>query len=452
MGDLLKLYQFLNSAYGQLRGYDRWRIRRAAERNALLSPAELNRLSTPLLHSRAREAIRLFPAYAEKVKSFGGAFPKAGIEIDPGELPIWTREDQKNLFLELNDPPGSNCFVHSTGGSTGVPLKFYVTRRSYEWRAAVSDRGYSWAGAEEGKRSFYVWGTPIKPPGMAKKVKAGIHHWAQRRTYFDSFQFGDGQKELCCRAINRIKPPVVVGYAGNLIELAAFVRDNPASLNWRTETLITAAEGLLPGKREFLHEYLGGKVQMSYGSREFMLIGMECREQKGYHISADNLFVEVVDAEGRPAEPGETGRILITDLRNTANPFIRYEIGDYGAMAEPGYVCPCGLPFPMLAKVEGRIQEVIELPDGNRLTALFVPHLMKEFEWVDGYQVQQDNPREIVMNLVTRSELTEELTATIEDALREKVGPEMQIGFKKVEQLQKNRSGKTPIVVGGAGE
>jgi len=52
-----------------------------------------------------------------------------------------------------------------------VPLRFYVTRESYEWRTAVSDRGYGWAGAEEGRRSFYVWGTPIRAPSPAQRLK-----------------------------------------------------------------------------------------------------------------------------------------------------------------------------------------------------------------------------------------------------------------------------------------
>ncbi|NQV36303.1 MAG: phenylacetate--CoA ligase family protein [Phycisphaeraceae bacterium] len=249
---------------------------------------------------------------------------------------------------------------------------------------------------------------------------------------------------------------------------------------WRPETIVTAAEGLRPGMRELIEAQLGGKVSLSYGSREFMLIGMECSEHAGYHISSDNLYVEVVDDEGKPLPPGEVGRIVITDLHNEATPFIRYEIGDLGSMGvgsgewtvgggelgvgsgkgrvEGGELgversqpaCSCGLPFARLLSVEGRLQEVIVRPDGERLTALFVPHLMKEFGWVDGYQVEQEEPGVMTMALVTDEEGWREKTGEIEGPLREKLGEGMEIEFRRVGALTKLSNGKTPIVIGAS--
>jgi phenylacetate-CoA ligase len=439
------MYRAINLFVGQVRGYDRRRIRREALRNALLSAAELRRQAYGLFQSRVRDAIRRYPLYEEKVAGCVGIRPREAVHFPPQELPIWTRDDQRRLFESLGGKPVENCFAHCTGGSTGVPLRFYVTRESFEWRMAVSDRGYSWAGAEEGRRSFYVWGTPIRDPGRLRKLKEGLHHWLQRRTYFDSFHFGDDDKEACCLAINRAKPRAIVGYAGNLVELGRFAIEHPGLLKWQAESAVTAAEGLLPGQRDLLQQSLAREVFQSYGSREFMLIGMECSRHVGYHISSDNLLVEVVDEKGQPAPPGTTGRILVTDLHNAANPFIRYEINDLGALS--GEPCDCGLPFPMLARVDGRIQEAISLPDGRRLTALFIPHLMKEFPWIQGYQLVQEKADRLAIHLIAREALTHEMTRPLEIELRKKVGPAIEIAFQKVVRLQKNASGKTPIVV-----
>lgn len=439
-------YRCLSSFYGELRGYGRRRIQRDIRAGESATPEEIAELSTRLFRRRVHEAMETFPRYRAKV----GNVLKSGTSIErvcPEHLPIWTRGDQRTLFAGLDGSPVAGSFVHSTGGSTGQPLKFYVTRESYEWRTAVSNRGYSWAEAEEGRRSFYVWGTPVYPPSRRKQFKLRLHHRLQRRTYFDSFQFDDEQKVRCCEAINRTRPHALVGYAGNLVELARFVARNPDALEWKARTLVTAAEGLHPDQRDFLEQTLADRVFMSYGSREFMLIGMECSKHNGYHISADNLLVEVVDEAGQPLPPGKTGRILITDLHNAANPFIRYEIGDLGALADPGDPCPCGLPFPRLARVDGRSQEAIVRRDGSKLTALFIPHLMKEFEWIDGYQVAQNQPGRMSMNLVTQAEFSEQKTAPIEIALRAKVGEEMQIQFARVAALTKTATGKTPIVI-----
>lgn len=441
------MYRFLNCVIGQLKGYDRWRIRRQASAAGRCSPGTLEAQRQSLFQARVRDAIGRFPAYAQKVEACRGALPGESDTSRPEELPVWTREDQRALFNALDGPPVGRSFAHSTGGSTGVPLRFYVTRESYERRTAVSDYGYSLAGAEEGQKSFYVWGTPLDKPTRLQKLRFDIHHRLQRRVYFDSFHFSDEQKARCCRAIDRWQPRAIVGYTGNLVELARFARDKPRLLEWRSETIVTAAEGLHAGQRELLQDQLADEVFQSYGSREFMLIGMECEEHNGYHIMGTNLLVEVVGDDDKPLPPGETGRILITDLHNAANPFIRYEIGDLGAMAAPDYRCPCGRPFPVLERVDGRMQEIIQTPDGGKLTALFIPHLMKEFPWIEGYQIAQESDAAMVVHLLTTCELSSARTQPLVDALRKKVGCDMRIGFRLVNALQHNGSGKTPIVV-----
>jgi len=439
------MYRLLSDTYGQLRGYGRWRIRRTVRRNAALCPEALAGLTERLFQQRARNAVRDFEPYADMVKNVGGEPVRAHA------LPVWTRDDQRRLFASLDAPPIRGSFVNATGGSTGTPVQYYVTRPSWEWRTAVSDRGYSWAGAEEGRRSFYVWGTPVYSPARQKRVVQFLHHKLQRRTFFDSFHFGHEQKERCCREINCIRPLALVGYAGNLVDLARHVREHRKALKWRAGTLVTAAEGVQPGQRALLKEFLADEVLMSYGSREFMLIGMECKQHRGYHVASDNLLVEVVDDEGNSLPPGESGRIVVTDLRNDANPFVRYEIGDVGVMGDPCEHCPCGLPFPLLKKVEGRTQEFVELPAGERLTALFIPHLMKEFNWVEGYQVVQRDRANICMRLVTRARINPELVGPLEAALREKVGAEVAIDFEEVNALTRNHSGKTPVVLTESG-
>jgi phenylacetate-CoA ligase len=437
----------LSDVWGSLRGYGRLGIRRRAATAALLEPAVLARIARDLFHARVVSAARTFPAYAEKVRAFRGRVPADDEGLSPAELPVWTREDQRALFAALSGPPVPGSFVHSTGGSTGVPMRFYVTRESYEWRTAVSDRGYSWAGGEEGRKSVYIWGTPVYPLRPAAALKAHVHHWAQRRTYFDSFDFGDDRKRLCCGLIGRLRPPVLAGYAGNLVELARYAAQNPGVLQWKARAAITAAEGLPPRGRDLIRAHVADEVFESYGSREFMLIAMECSAHGAFHTASDNVLVEVVDDAGRPVAPGVTGRILVTDLHNDANPFVRYEIGDLGALADPRERCPCGLPFPALLRIEGRTKETIRTPSGKLLTALFIPHLMKEFEWVEGYQVVQPDASRVTMTLVCRGELTPALTDPIAERLRPRLDPGMRVEFRKVERLQKTATGKTPIVV-----
>ena len=53
------------------------------------------------------------------------------------------------------------------------------------------------------------------------------------------------------------------------------------------------------------------------------------REDEGYHIDTETYYYEILKMDSdEPAEPGELGRIVITDLFNYAFPILRYDNGD----------------------------------------------------------------------------------------------------------------------------
>jgi len=338
--------------------------------------------------------------------------------------------------------------VHQTSGSTSLPVRFHVTRESYEWRTAVMDRSYSWAGAEEGRRSIHIWAAPSAAASRSEHVKRAVHRMLQRRVYFDAFRaFGDDEFRACCRLIDAFRPETVVGYTGLVVDLARFVRDHPGALHHRPHAMVSAAEGLEAGQRDLLRTVLFDDVFLSYGSREFMNIGMECAHHTGYHLVSDNLYVEVVDDDGVPVEPGRTGRVVITDLHNDAAPFIRYEIGDLATMAPSDERCPCGRPFPLLRSVDGRRQDMVVRADGSRVTALYVTFAMRQFDWVEGWQVLQHAPGKITVRLLASSEPTPGQTAPLESLLREHIGADAYIRFERVRSLERRATGKVALVI-----
>jgi phenylacetate-CoA ligase len=437
---------FISALYGQVRGYRRLTIRHAVAANELLPREEMARISAAAFQRRVRGAIAQFPFYAERVRAHRGSLPAPGETVRPEELPVWTRHDQRAFFEQQSRPPDA-MYAHQTSGSTALPVRFYVTRDSYEWRTAVMDRAYSWGEAEEGRKSLHVWAADHSVPPLAQRVKRRVHLTLQRRRFFDAFQqFSDAERLACCQLINRFQPHSLVGYTGQVVDIARYVRDHPGVLNWKPRTMVSAAEGLQPGQRELLQEHLVDQVFVSYGSREFMSVGMECSHHAGYHINSDNLVVEVVDDAGAPVAPGVEGRIVITDLHNSATPFIRYEIGDIGVMA-PDEPCPCGKPFPVLASVDGRLQDVVQTPNGP-VSGLYITFTMRQFDdWIEGYQVVQDAKDRILVRLLSREPLTPERLAPVAALLREGLGAGMTIDFERVQELARRRTGKVALVI-----
>jgi phenylacetate-coenzyme A ligase PaaK-like adenylate-forming protein len=439
------LLTWISSVYGTVRGYDRLAIRRRVAANERLTRDALARMNDEAFQAHVHRSIARFPFYAERVRAHRGSLPAPGERVRTEELPVWTRADQRAFFARQTRPDDA-FYAHQTSGSTALPVRFYVTRESYEWRTAIMDRAYGWGEAEEGRKSVYVWATDHAVPPLATRIKRTVHLAMQRRVYFDAFlAFSDEEKRACCALINRTKPHALVGYTSQLVEVARFVRDHPDALTWKARTMVSAAEGLQPGQRELLRTYLVDDVFLSYGSREFMSVGMECRQHAGYHVNADNLRVEVVDDAGRPVAPGVEGRIVITDLRNAATPFIRYEIGDIGTMG-PGEPCPCGKPFPLLASVDGRLHDLVYTPHGS-VSGLYLTYTMRQFDdWIEGYQVVQDTRDRVLVRLITRSELTPERLAPVTALLREKLR-DMTIDYERVNELERRRTGKVALVI-----
>jgi phenylacetate-CoA ligase len=228
-----------------------------------------------------------------------------------------------------------------------------------------------------------------------------------------------------------------------LVDIARFAREHHA-LTWKARSVVATAEGLLAGHRELLEETIGREVFDSYGSREVMNIASECEQHQGMHMATDNLRVEVVDASGVPVPAGTAGRVVVTDFHNAASPFIRYEVGDIATLW-PDEPCRCGRPFARLATVEGRIQEVVQTP-GGPITMVWFSISLKVFDWMEGFQIVQNQLDRITLRIKTKRELTPELTGPVSDMLHTRLG-NMRIDFERVDELSRRPTGKAQLLV-----
>src|SRR5262249_8174983 len=125
-------------------------------------------------------------------------------------------------------------------------------------------------------------------------------------------------------------------------------------------------------------------------------------------------------------------------------PFIRYEVGDMGVMA-PDEPCRCGRPFPRLARVDGRMQDVVYTPRGS-VSAIGVSFILREFQWIDGYQIVQSSRDRILLRILTTRPLTSELLAPVTANLRRKL-IDVAIDYERVDVLSRKPSGKFETII-----
>jgi phenylacetate-CoA ligase len=154
---------------------------------------------------------------------------------------------------------------------------------------------------------------------------------------------------------------------------------------------------------------------------------------------SESVFVEVVDAAGRPVPTGESGRVLVTSLHNFATPLLRYEIGDH---AETGAACPCGRGLPVLTRILGRVRNILTLPDGRQRWPSLPVKRWAHTAPVREMQLVQESVELIVTRVVTDRELTAEEETNLLAALRQCLEFPGQMQLERVAQIPRGAGGK----------
>jgi phenylacetate-CoA ligase len=125
--------------------------------------------------------------------------------------------------------------------------------------------------------------------------------------------------------------------------------------------------------RQLVTRVFGCEPVGLYGQTEVGYIAWQCEQRGPFHVNADTHFVEVL-RDGIPANPGELGTIVVTDLRARTMPLLRYNTADLALAASGG--CSCGRQLPFMGSIEGRERASILLGDGRLLTTkMILAHL-----------------------------------------------------------------------------
>lgn len=433
-------------AYELVRGYHHCRHRSFVEESQWWSRERLQEFQWRELQKLLRHAFETVPYYQKRYAAAGIRAEDIRNWEDFARLPVLSREEINEHREELCSRafPGKRI-SHATGGSSGVPLRFYITRDSFEWRCAVSERAYSWTGSRLGDRTLYLWGAAVGRQTRGAEMKMRLFRKLRRERMFNTFSQSEALWERVYRKAQQWKPELLVGYVSSL---EAFCRWLVATGRARTlpgiRSAIAAAEPVYGSTRELVGEALGVPLFNTYGSREFMSIAGECQLHDGLHIHTENLVVE-----SEAGKAGETSALLITDLHNFGMPFLRYRIGDFGALTtEP---CGCGRGLPRLRAIEGRQLDVLRTADGRIVPGEFFPHLFKEFPEVRQFQARQEAIERIRILVVLDGEWSERSSSLLRRELLKVFGSGTAIDIDRVAAIPPLPSGKRRVTVGLGG-
>jgi phenylacetate-CoA ligase len=254
--------------------------------------------------------------------------------------------------------------------------------------------------------------------------------------------------EQLVQELNRFGPDHMNAYPS----LAAILTGEQLSgrLRISLKSMTTSSELRTPEMTDRIVEAFGVRPFDLYGTTEG-LWGLECEFHEGIHLFEDAALVENVDEDGLPVPLGEPGaRLLITGLYNLVQPIIRLEVSDVVALEpEP---CPCGRTLVRTRAIEGRRNEVLELPGRDGAVAVHPLQfaLLTRDREVREFQVVQEGESLLIL-VVARPSASSELEGRLRGAVSRKLAElgvrEPRISVERRENLARSAGGKLQLVV-----
>ncbi|PIA77520.1 hypothetical protein BFR04_08760 [Gaetbulibacter sp. 4G1] len=321
-----------------------------------------------------------------------------------------------------------------TSGSTGAVLKIRHDKNKVQRTTADTLYFSKKVGFKTGAKLFY------------------FRHWNE---YY--------KKSKLLRIIQNIKPIEVLKITKNSTEeLINEVKNDPSNIFWlgyasafeqtcnylesikvpplnnKVKGVIAISEGLNKSTKTRLKEYFRAPIVSRYSNMENGIIAQQEINTDSFTINWASFYVEVFKLdEDTPAEPGELGRIVITDLFNYCTPMIRYDTGDIG-------IINYNFSPPVFKTIEGRKTDTIFNTKGEVVSSFI---MINNYTYVGLKQSQLIQEGEKIYTLkLNTSNLFNQEEKVLKD-FKDYLGKDAEIKIEYVLEIPLLASGKRKTTI-----
>lgn len=359
------------------------------------------------------------------------------------QLPIVTRRDLQSRFeaRETQHRFGIKGIVSHTGGSTGEPTP-YLHDSQMLWSSTAA-RAYCRLkfGWKPGMATVCVWGSD-RDIGRSNSLRNRVSGRLRRDWIVGGYSLDSTTADRVFELIAGNSPVAMYGFTSML----EFIAREALRRNLRLPPRVIATawnggEMLHPNQAEIFRRAFGVPLLNLYGSRELSAMAYQPQEGSPLIPLRPFLFLEIVDDQGKPAGPGESGRLLWTSTVCRGTPFLRYECGDLGCYGEGG-ADESGIRS--LRELHGRTAGLIRI-NGKTINGLFWNHLFKELPCVEQFQIIVKGERELELRLKGRPFSTEQ-EKHVRHIVKRLAG-DVPVQMVWVERMPLSRQGKLEQVV-----
>lgn len=360
------------------------------------------------------------------------------------QIPILTRTQiQRNSSAMINQSiPERERILVATTGTTGSSLKVCYTSAVMQKNWAFRMQQFSWAGVKPRTPRITAFGNRVVPANRTTPPY-WIHNAAERQTFLSIFHLSPATAPDYIAFLRKHEGWVLEGFPSVLTILADFILTKAEPIPMRA--LFTDGEPVHAYLREKLESAFSTRLFNTYGNTELCGLVQQC-EQGGMHLNPDYAFLEVLDEDGRPLPPGQTGYLVWTGFINDSMPFVRYRIGDRGAWSAVQR-CACGRESPLVDPGMTRESDLLYSADGRVFSPRSVNQVLKGTTAFRFCQFVQREPGQVLVRAVGAGEQAERELQKVRNEISLLLGKHSVVDTELATTPITKSGGKTPLVL-----
>jgi len=417
------------------------------ERNQWLAKSDLEKVQLRKLKAIVAHAY-------DKVLFYRNLYDQYGVHPndlksleDIQKFPITSRESVRDTPLQERIAAGvdiSQCTAYTTSGSTGIPVIVLEDKSSVDYLDAYQLRRLFEYGYRPWHKILHFttqWKPRKESIGTTGEARSGLVKKIRDRRVKCLMAGWDIDEHL--ELLKMYSPEFLVAPPSYLKVIVKTMHERGIT-NIRPKVIISCGEMLDNLTRTFLSSSFGSQVYNGYGCIEIAPLGMawECRFH-GFHINSDVVFLEFL-RDGEPASPGERGEVIATSLFRSATPLIRYRVGDFATPSDE--MCPCGRQMPLIKHVDGRMVDLLRMPDGRLISQHSVIIPIEKIPGLAKYKVKQESQHKISISIEKSKDFTERTLTQLREVCLELFGTDVQVHVDIVKNFPIEKGRKFRVV------
>lgn len=318
------------------------------------------------------------------------------------KLPLLDKASIRGHRNELisDEIESMDFYTMNTGGSTGEPLEFLVSRIAGQIDAVHQEFVYRLTMQYQPGDMIVAFDGSSVPAKSLDAHKYWVVTSGQDIPYgrlsYSSLYLREETIPYYVRHIMDTKPSILRGYPSFINDIAEYVLENGISIPFQVKGVQLTAENAHDWQIDNIRKAFNTEVFLQYGHSEVCVYGYTFDNTYEYNCSPFYGFTEVLDGGGMHVNSGDVGEVVVTGFYNFAMPFIRYRTGDLALFKGnvDGIV--------RIGKIVGRTQDCIftERREKVALTALIFGQHYRAFRNIQKWQLQQEIPGKVKVRII----------------------------------------------------